>query len=228
MPVGTPSPVRRSPLYHWHVGRGARLVEMDGWQVPLSYPDPRQETEAARNGLGLADVSPFAKLCLRGPGVTAVAAALGNVGARSVSRIGAGLSCRLAEDCLFLLAASTSLAGFVEPSSSSAQIVRTDITSAYAGFALVGKYVETLVGRLSSLDVGSPAFPEGSCAETELAGVHDLLVRPPASSVSEMGVYVAWDVGEYVWEALLGAGRDLSIVPVGLEPMTLLGAARAI
>ena len=58
--------------------------------------------------------------------------------------------------------------------------------------------------------------------------MHALLVRPPASSVSEMGVYVAWDVGEYVWEALLGAGRDLSIVPVGLEPMTLLGAARAI
>jgi glycine cleavage system aminomethyltransferase T len=219
MPAGTPSPVRRSPLYHWHLARGARFVEMDGWQLPLSYTDPRQETEATRNGLGLADVSPFAKLCLRGPGVAAVAVALGNLGPRSVLKIEAGLACRLTEDCLFLLAGSTRLAGFVEPSSS-AQIVRTDITSAYAGFALVGKHVEALVGRLTSFDVGSPAFPEGSCAETELAGVHALLVRPAGRFTPEIGVYVAWDLGEYVWEVLWGAGRDFSIVPVGLEAMT--------
>jgi len=226
MPAGTPSPVRRSPLYHWHLARGARFVEMDGWQLPLSYTDPRQETEAARNGLGLADVSPLAKLSLRGPGVAAVAVALGNVGPRSVSKIEAGLACRLTEDCLFLLAGSTRLAGFVEPSSS-AQIVRTDITSAYAGFTLVGKCVEALVGRLSSFNVGSQAFPEGSCAETELASVHALLVRPAGRFTPEIGVYVAWDLGEYVWEVLWGAGRDLSIVPVGLETMTLLGSARA-
>jgi glycine cleavage system aminomethyltransferase T len=177
--------------------------------------------------VGVADVSPLAKLSLRGPGVPAFAAALGDVGPRSVSKIDAGLACRLTEDCLFLVAGSTSRAGFVEPFFSSAQIVRTDVTSAYAGFALVGNHVEVLVGRLSSFDVGNQGFPEGSCAETELAGVHALLVRPAGRFTPEICVYVAWDLGEYVWEVFWGTGRDLSIIPVGMETMKLLGSARA-
>jgi sarcosine oxidase subunit alpha len=226
MSSATPSAVHRSPLHHRHVARGARFADRDGWQVPLAYIDPRDEVEAARNGVGLADVSSFAKLSLRGPGVPAVAATLGIIAPHGVAAIDGAIACFLTERCLFLLASVGHMAGWMERVSSSADVVRTDITSAYAGFAVVGKHAETLVRRLTSLDVASREFPEGACAETNLAGVHALLIRPPARSVPEIGVYVAWDVGEYVWDTMLRAGCDLGITSIGLEAMILLGGVQ--
>jgi sarcosine oxidase subunit alpha len=226
MPSTTPFAVHRSPLHHWHVARGARFAECDGWQVPLAYADPRDEVGAARSGVGLADVSPFAKLSLRGPGVPALAAALGNLAPRRVLPVAGGLACRLSEQCLYLLASSTSKASLAQRIASPAEIEQIDVTSAYAGFVVIGQNVEPLIRRLTAFDVSISAFPDGACAETELAGVRALLVRP-ARAVPEIAVYVAWDVGEYVWESILHAGRDLGIVPVGWEAMISLGVAQA-
>jgi glycine cleavage system aminomethyltransferase T len=36
-------------------------------------------------------------------------------------------------------------------------------------------------------------------------------------------ICVAWDLGEYVWERVMEAGRDRPITPVGLEALALLG-----
>lgn len=225
MPTAMRFAVHRSPLHHWHLAHGAHFAEIDGWQVPVSYADPRQEVEAARNGLALADISHLPKLSLRGPGVSAVAAALGNVVPRRVEANNGVLVCRLAEQCLFLLAYSTSKADLSERVQPSADIVSTDITSAYAGFALMGKDAETLVGRLTGFDVSKRQFPEGACAETELAGVHALLVRPPVRAVPELSAYVPWDVGEYLWEILLDLGRNLGGAPVGHDALKALRTA---
>src|SRR5262245_18620421 len=110
MPIVMPSSFHRSPLHHWHVAHGARFAEFDGWQVPLSYTDPRLEADAARSGLGLDDISSFAKLSLRGTGVPAIAVALGNIDVRRLSIHDGAIACRLTEQCLFLLASSTNKA----------------------------------------------------------------------------------------------------------------------
>src|SRR5262249_30748013 len=131
---------------------------------------------------------------------------------------GSIIACRLTAQCLLLLSSTTHL---VEPTALSATatgVLRTDVTCAYAGFAVVGEKAEELIGRLCS-HVFARLFPNGSCAETGFAGWHSLLVRPPKRSVDEISVYVSWDVGEYVWERLLHAGDDLGIVPVGLETL---------
>jgi glycine cleavage system aminomethyltransferase T len=47
-------------LHHWHAAHGARFIERDGWQVVAGFGDARHEAEAARAGLGLADISAFA------------------------------------------------------------------------------------------------------------------------------------------------------------------------
>ena len=220
-----PSAVHRSPLHHWHVAHGARFAEIDGWQVPIAYTDPRQEADAVRSGIGLADISPFAKLSLRGSGVPAVAVALGNIDVRRLSIHDGAIACRLTEQSVFLLASSPNKTSLIDCVSSSADILTTDVTSAHAGFALLGEHAEEVLRRLTSLDVSSPSFGEGTCAESELAGVHALLVRPPARAVPEIAAYVAWDVSEYVWESMLRAGGDLGLAPVGHDGLVALRAA---
>src|SRR5689334_13971005 len=98
------APVARTPLDAWHAAHGAQFTDRAGWRVVARYTDPDAEAEAARAGLGVADVSAFAKLSLRGPGVPTLALA-GAAPPRGVVRLpsGRGLACRLTEDHLLLL-----------------------------------------------------------------------------------------------------------------------------
>lgn len=226
----------RTPLHHWHATHGARLVERVGWQVPAGYIHHAAEGGIARNGLGMADISAMTKISLRGRGIDSVTSALlggAAVKPRGVAALDARMlafACRLSEEHLLLLAGVMSAAAFRDRLGVSLEIpelVAHDVTSAYAGFYLVGPRLEELLRRVTALDVRPASFPFASCVETGLAGVPAVLLRPPHQSVPQMHVYVAWDVAEYVWERLLHAGRDLGLLPEGLEVLAIVAMAGA-
>jgi heterotetrameric sarcosine oxidase gamma subunit len=222
----------RSPLHHWHAAQGARFADRDGWQIVTAYSDPQREVEAARHGLGLADISAFAKISLRGLGVKHLVASLSPDGAAQspggVISVDSGpaLSCRLTKDHLLLLAPTptpTVLGQRLATLAKDQPVILTDVTSAYAGFVVVGPRWEELLRRLTSLDLRPNTFPMNSCTETALAGVEAILVRSSESSLPCLRIYVAWDLGEYVWERILEAGREQGLLPLGLEALGLLG-----
>jgi glycine cleavage system aminomethyltransferase T len=213
-------------LHPWHAAHGARFVERGGWALAADYGSVAKEVAAARDGVGLADVSAFAKTSLLGAGVPGLAAELLGVGAVSRPRAVAALdatvpvlACRLALDQLLLLSSETvdRLAERLGSLMAGKAVVRSDVTAAYAGFALVGPIVEDVLRRLTGFDVSPAGLPLATCAETSLAGVHTLLVRPPATPLPSLRVYVGWDVAEYLWERLLQAGESAGITPLGLE-----------
>jgi heterotetrameric sarcosine oxidase gamma subunit len=222
----------RTPLQHWHTAQGARFAESDGWQLPQVYSSVEAETAAARTGLALADLSAFAKISLQGRGVAALTRALiGDgpatrpLGVAALTADGPALACRLTEDHLLLLTEMTNPTALAERLASLGQgqpIIQSDVTSAYAGFCLVGPHTEMALRHVTALDVAPAALPVSSCAETSLAGVHALLVRAPEVTVPSLRIYVAWDLGEYVWERLLDAGRRLGIIPLGQEGLRVL------
>jgi sarcosine oxidase subunit alpha len=225
-------PQARTPIHQWHAARGAHFADQDGWLAVAAYSDPEREAEAARTGLGLADVSAFAKIGLRGLGVSSFASSLvpdsAAVRPRGVASLPGepALACRLTEDHLLLLATTptaTSLGQRIAVLREGRPIIQVDSTSAYAGFALVGPRLEKFLLRLTHLDLLPASFPVNSCSETALAGVEALLVRTGEFSLPALRIYVGWDLGEYVWERLLEAGRDESITPIGLEALRLLG-----
>jgi sarcosine oxidase subunit alpha len=218
----TLAPVARTPLHHWHQAHGARFVDRDGWQVVAAYSSAEPEAAAARAGLGLADVSAFAKISLRGPGVRAAFPTLapGRVALPGESV----LACRLTDDHVLLLAPAPVVPPTMQRLAEShhGAVVRTDVTSAYAGFEAVGPGLEGVLCRLTHLDVRSAALPSDSCAETALAGVEALLVRHDRGPLPALRVYVTWDLGEYVWGRMLEAGSDMPVTPLGLEALALL------
>jgi sarcosine oxidase gamma subunit len=201
---------------------------VSGWLIPAAYPT-RAEGEVR---LGLADISSFAKTSLQGRGVPAVAEALLGEGAASGPRRVVpfvaqepALACRLTADHLLLLASRPGATFFNERLANlptAAAVVRCDVTTAQAGFLLAGESGK-LLRRLTSLNVSSVNLPPGSCAETELAGVHALLVRPPGEAPPSSRIYVAWDLAEYVWETLVEAGNEEGIRPMGLDELPRLG-----
>jgi sarcosine oxidase subunit alpha len=219
--------VARLPLHHWHAAHGARFGESQGWQLPAYYASVEDELAAARTGLALADVSASAKISLCGQGVSDLTKAILADGPatkpRGVARLaatGSGWACRLTVDHLLLLVLTpipTGLEECLARTSPSQGVIQTDVTSAYAGFCLVGPPREKLLRQLTPLEASAAALPVGTCAETSLAGVQALLVPWSEPSLSGMLIFVSWDTAQYVWETLMEAGHPLGITPLGLE-----------
>src|SRR5262249_42163954 len=154
-------------LHHWHVAHGARMIDLDGWQVPASYDGER---EPSATNLSLVDLSAFAKVSLRGRGVLELGrTSLGNTAAerpRGVTMLaGNVLACRLADDHLLLLGAAPRLElrlADIELNISALSadcqaprqgVVIANATSTYAGFALVGGPIEEMLRQLTAIDV---------------------------------------------------------------------------
>jgi len=58
---------RRTPLYDWHVARGAKMAPFAGWEMPLWYTSISDEHRAVREAAGLFDVSHMGILEIKGP-----------------------------------------------------------------------------------------------------------------------------------------------------------------
>ena len=224
-------PMKRLALHQWHIKHGARMVESGGWQVPAAYTDVEREIAAARTGLALADISAFAKVSLVGAGVAELARELTHGDAALLPRRVAGLAgpgdvlaCRIAEDHLLLLARTTNPAVLdARLAEVGPAVVPNDAAMYQAGFCLVGPRLEEVLRQVTGLDVSSVIIPTGSCAQTGVAGVPALLVRPPECSVPSAFVHVSWDLAEYVWERLLEAGAEAE--SLGLDGLRALGLA---
>lgn len=214
-------PVLRTPLHHWHSKRQARFVDLDGWQTPASFTGVDEEVAGTRQAAGIVDLSAFAKLSLRGPALAGLKLEGKVAQPRGVSTYwsdGPILACRLAPDRMLLLASTTNVSVLEKQRQElapSAEVIACDETSAYAGFGLLGPRIEELVRHVSPLDLSILA--EESCAETRLAGVQALLIRPAKLPVPSLRLYVSWDLGEYVWETLFEKSQHIGLTPIGLE-----------
>lgn len=60
--------LRRTPFYDKHVAMEAKLGELAGWRVPLSFRGAFEESVEVRRRAGLFDVTPIGRLRIRGDG----------------------------------------------------------------------------------------------------------------------------------------------------------------
>jgi aminomethyltransferase len=62
----------RTPLYDWHVARGARMADFAGWDMPIQYTTIIDEHTAVRTDAGLFDISHMGRLSFGGPDALAL------------------------------------------------------------------------------------------------------------------------------------------------------------
>jgi aminomethyltransferase len=63
---------KRTVLYDWHVGHGARIVDFGAWDMPVQYTTIMEEHTAVRTGTGIFDVSHMGRLSFGGPDTLAL------------------------------------------------------------------------------------------------------------------------------------------------------------
>lgn len=251
-------PVRQRPVYDLQRQLGAVFGLNFGWEHPLwfapegvaaedSYGFERQEwwqhvgaeCRALRSGVGIIDVSNFAKYEIRGKGA-----------ADWLNRIVANrVPSEVGRSCLTpLLSVRGGIAGdftitmldeehFMMIGSGMAEryhrryfntvpkpksVSFESMTSGLAGFNVAGPSARELLGRLTNDDLSNEAFRFMHSRQMTVAGLAAKVLR--VSFTGDLGyeIYVAEPDQAALYEALLVAGKALSVRPVGSRALMSL------
>jgi glycine cleavage system T protein (aminomethyltransferase) len=226
--------LKRTPLYDAHVKAGARIVEFGGWEMPVQYRGILEEHRAVRSAVGLFDVSHMGEFEIEGTDATRALQQLttNDVAALDVGQVQYSLLLypdggivdditvyRLGPDRYMLTVnaanVDTDWAWVTERAAEQgAQARWTNVSSETALIAVQGPCAEALVGRLADRDVtgiGYYRFARGAVAD-----VPALISRTGYTGEDGFEVYVGAGDAERLWAALLDAGAQDGVAPIGL------------
>ena len=230
------NPVRRSAMHHKQLTWGAAMVERDGWQQPAAYSTVEEELQRLNEGAGLFDISPCGKLSLRGDDLESLlASTFSDVGGLAVGEVRLVASTNLSEPESFVIA-RLALDEFLAltPAGQAPRLAEDleevadrcahvlDITSGMAGVRITGPQSNLLLRKISELDVSLTTFADMRCAQTKAAEIHGTLLRMDRGSLPCYELYFPREFGEYMWDALMEAGVEYKLAPVGFEAMANL------
>ncbi|MFO1464597.1 MAG: glycine cleavage system aminomethyltransferase GcvT [bacterium] len=221
---------KKTPLYDWHLQHGAKMVEFGGWLMPVSYEGVLAEHLAVRERCGLFDISHMGELFLEGEGAEAF---LQWATTNDVSRLREGeaqysllLNERgtVIDDIIvyrlgarrFMLcvnAANTDkdrdwLQARLRPG-----VRLQDRSPELEMIALQGPQSAAVLRKLGfELD----SLQRFQCREVEISGAKVLLARTGYTGEAGCELFLENRDILSLWEALLAAGAEFGIRPIGL------------
>ncbi len=232
-PPATPPALQQTPLFDAHVRLGGQMVEFAGWHMPVQYQGRGLVAEhlATRAAVGLFDVSHMGEIIVQGAGAEAE---VNRLVSNDVSKLAEGDACyallchahggavddlyvyRLGADRFLLVVnASNADKDFAHMLAHATQPqLFANRSCDFAQIAVQGPNAARLLARVAPGDaVGLPR----NRIRVHGFGGGDLLVATTGYT-GETGfeIYCAPSQAEPLWFALLDAGGDLGVSPVGL------------
>jgi sarcosine oxidase subunit alpha len=243
-------PVRRTPMHHRHLERGAQMMPAGAWLRPAYYGAkgcPAEaiaaEVAAVRTKAGVIDVSTLGKIEVRGPDAAEfinriyltshikqpVGRARYAVMTDTAGTItDDGVVCRLAERHFFVTATTSGVeavgrAMYAWNAQWQLDIDLAHVSAACAAVNLAGPESRTVLARLcADIDLSSGAFPYMGVRTGHVADVPARVLR--VGFVGELGyeIHVPAGCGEYLWDRLLETGGAFGVSPFGVEAQRVL------
>ncbi len=227
--------MHRSPLEEAHEALGARMVPFAGWRMPVQYGSILEEVRTVRERVGLFDLSHMGRFRVSGPEATE---ALQKVLTNDVAAIKKGairyalitkedggvlddvLCYRDPErgDELFLVVNAANRERDLEwlrTMTGGMEARIEDRTFELAMIALQGRAsLQALSGISGNLDLEGLGYYKWT--RGEVAGVPCEVSRTGYTGEDGFEIYYPADQAVKVWEAVLEAGKEFGIRPIGL------------
>ncbi len=237
-PVDAPATVRKTALNARHRQMGAKMVDFNGWDMPVEYPSAGgiiAEHNAVRTGVGIFDVSHMGDIRLSGPGALA---AVQNISMNDASRLAIGqaqysallypegtfvddvIVHRLGEDdYLLVINAGTREKDFnwVRDNVRDFDCKVEHLSDDFTQIAIQGPKGVLLLQKLTDVDLSAVKFywfTHGT-----VCGLENILIaRTGYTAEDGFEIYVPSDeaTSVRVWDAVLEAGKEFAVVPCGL------------
>jgi aminomethyltransferase len=225
--------VKKTPLNARHRSLGGRMVEYNGWDMPVEYTGIADEHIAVRTRAGLFDVSHMGEIEIAGAdALTAVQQLTSN----DASKLADGqaqysalttpegtfvddvLTYRLnGQHFMLVVNAGNIIKDFhwiAARVGAAGDAVAVNTSSRYALLALQGPAALDILQELTGVPLGDIkyyAFTTG-----EIAGVAGTISRTGYTGEDGFEVFVPPAAAERVWDAILRAGKPAGVVPAGL------------
>ncbi|MFY9949548.1 MAG: glycine cleavage system aminomethyltransferase GcvT [Candidatus Sulfotelmatobacter sp.] len=240
MPAGTTPAIRKTALNAVHRQMGAKMVDFNGWDMPVEYPAAMgcgviNEHMAVRTGVGIFDVSHMGDIRLAGPQALA---AVQHISMNDASRLAVGqaqysallypqgtfvddvIVHRLGEDeYLLVINAGTREKDFnwVRDNTRQFDCAVENLSDDFTQIAIQGPKGVNVLQKLTDADLSAVRFywiTRGS-----VCGLKNILIaRTGYTAEDGFEIYVPADeaTSERVWNEILSAGKEFGIVPCGL------------
>ena len=224
----------------WYAGEGVPAVDEYGFERQSWFKPIAAECAALRSGVGVLDVSNYAKYIVEGPGGDGGAGGwLDRIVANKVpTEIGRscltpliGLRGGIAGDFTitktgedqFLVVGSALAeryhARFFNMVEKPAGVTMRSVTDSWTGFNVAGPKSRQLLQRLTNADLSNAAFPFMRSRRITVAGIDAIALR--VSFTGDLGweLYVPEQDQLPLYDAVFKAGEDLGVRPVGGRSM---------
>ena len=239
-PASTTPAVRKTALNALHRQIGARMVEFNGWDMPVEYPAAIgggiiSEHMAVRTGVGIFDVSHMGDIRLAGPQALA---AVQHISMNDAARLAVGqaqysallypqgtfvddvIVHRLAEDeYLLVINAGTREKDFnwVRDNTRQFDCSVENLSDDFTQIAIQGPKAVNVLQKLTDADLSAVRFYW--VTHGTLCGIPDVLMgRTGYTAEDGFEIYIPADeaTSARVWNEILSAGKEFGIVPCGL------------
>jgi aminomethyltransferase len=238
--VETTPAIRKTALNAVHRQMGAKMVDFNGWDMPVEYPASIgcgiiNEHMAVRTGVGIFDVSHMGDIRLAGPQALA---AVQHISMNDASRLAVGqaqysallypqgtfvddvIVHRLGEDeYLLVINAGTREKDFnwVRDNTRQFDCVVENLSDDFTQIAIQGPKAVDVLQKLTEANLSAVKFywvTRGS-----VCGLKNILIaRTGYTAEDGFEIYVPADeaTSARVWNEILNAGKEFGVVPCGL------------
>jgi aminomethyltransferase len=230
--------IRKTALYATHRQMGAKMVEFNGWEMPVEYPSVGgiiAEHNAVRTGVGIFDVSHMGDIRLAGPEALA---AVQHISMNDASRLAVGqaqysallypqgtfvddvIVHRLGQDeYLLVINAGTREKDFswVRDHTREFDCEVENLSDEFTQIAIQGPKGADLLQKLTDADLSAVKFYW--VTRGTVCGLRNILIaRTGYTGEDGFEVYIPSDenTSAMVWNQVLQAGREFGVVPCGL------------
>ena len=224
-------------LHEKHKSLGANFTQFHGWMLPSDYGDMRNEYDAVRSAVGIADLSHRGKLKLSGkhhlkflqgmltnnvenlePG-TGMHAALLTVKGRMVSDMKVY---KFEDSILFDLEPGVNIkvGELLTKYRLSYKADIEDLSDTQSLFSLNGPNAMSLVFKV--LDLPPREMNEYDHFNAELGGHEVTVAKVSRTKFDGYDIYAPSGASESIWDLFLSEGQELGILPVGQNAMNVL------
>jgi heterotetrameric sarcosine oxidase gamma subunit len=226
------NPYSTSPLESKHSQLAVGFIERTGWRIPDLYTSLENELAGVRQHAGLADLSAKGKLNLKNPALPEFLIRALKIQSYLPGNL---IPVQIDHRQLLLAALTSDEALLLTPPGQERQVIDylgqtlgeflvsfVDRTGGLAGLLLAGPSSRMVIAKLSALSVQPRDFPNFHVAQTSFAKIHATILRRDLGSLPAFELYFDRSYAEYLWEALLDAGHEFSLHPIGWQTLNLL------
>lgn len=225
--------LKRIPLHSQHEALGAKIVPFAGYEMPVRYTSDNEEHNVVRKGVGLFDVSHMGEFLVEGNKALDL---LQWVTTNDVSKLQDGqiqYSClpngkggivddllvyRIDAEKYFLVVNASNIQkdwDWISLHNANFGAKLTNLSDDLALFALQGPKAVEVIKKVSNPEVTELAYY--TFTRSHIADVQNLIVSATGyTGAGGFEIYVPNESALKVWEALIEAGKEFEISPIGL------------